>query len=366
MQGTSSVPGPRPRAALFLLLVVAGLTATAARAGTAYVSSSTVRGGVGASFHSEGRSNQLRRMTTGAYEVVFPGVGTGVGGGHVQISDRGTAEGHCKVRRWTRRGDDVSVFVDCYDDRGSASDRRFTALFQQHGDPVIALRGGSLAYLWADRPTASRYTPNTTYQASTDGRLHEIRRMGVGRYRVTMALGWRPHAIGMKVTAYGTDAVRCEIGEPWGAEGFGLYDFEVECRGPGGPADSRFTAHVSHGTSPIAGTHALTWHAYHGVWATEGSAIDKVRVRDGLWWITLQGPAAQGELLVDGIRGESCRVAARIPAGPETRFLVACGSDATLWGGHLIQVLTDRPLPPLLGEPPPWEPPSPLPDPWTW
>jgi hypothetical protein len=74
------------------------------------------------------------------------------------------------------------------------------------------------AFVWADQPVASSYTPNTQFQANSTGAINQITRSGVGNYVVRMpGLGGRDQAIGVatsgnvQVNAQGTPSHRCKV-----------------------------------------------------------------------------------------------------------------------------------------------------------
>jgi hypothetical protein len=150
------------------------------------------------------------------------------------------------------------VGVRCFSPGGAPADSLFTLLFTRrspHGTP-------SYSYAFADQPTSSSYTPNTTFQrgfrASGSGGSSNLPRINVfrasaGSYDVTFprmpatpdgneARRWDKSSV--KVSAHGTAGEYCSVGY-W----FGDYwaaTVRVNCYNVAGSlADSRFLVSFS-------------------------------------------------------------------------------------------------------------------------
>lgn len=197
-------------------------------------------------------SNTVTRTGVGTYTVRYPNLG--VVGGTVQVTAYGTGTEQCKVSNWLASGMDQLAGVRCFTLSGSPVDSRFVASFTNYNSGIPSWTGGSLAYLWANQPTAtSAYVPSETYQFNSAGPPSVIKRSQTGVYRVYLQGVWDKLNGGhIQVTGYGFGSERCKVAG-WGASpevglpGYGwlasgTVRAEVRCFTAGGaPADSRFT-----------------------------------------------------------------------------------------------------------------------------
>ena len=92
---------------------------------------------------------------------------------------------------------------------GNMTDSRFDLTFMQ-GVGLKGVGGDRVAYLWADRPQDSSYTPDSHYAYSSAGRSPTVTRQGTGRYTAT--LPGMPKGGAAHVTGYGSAAKRCVVG----------------------------------------------------------------------------------------------------------------------------------------------------------
>ncbi|MFI2436677.1 hypothetical protein [Streptomyces sp. NPDC018693] len=153
--------------------------------------------------NSTGAVNSVVRTGTGQYTVRMPRLG--MLGGTVHVTAYGATSNSCNVAYWSPVGDRLDVHVRCFTPAGSRANTRFTVSFVN-----TAYLGGRFGYVWADQPTASSYTPSTTYQFNSAGATNTITRAGVGQYTVRLpAIG---SAAGhVQVTAYGDVLARCKV-----------------------------------------------------------------------------------------------------------------------------------------------------------
>lgn len=95
------------------------------------------------------------------------------------------------------------------------------------------------AWVWANQPTSSSYTPDPNYQYNSTGETNEITRLGQGKYSVALPqLGTTGGMV--QVSAYGGNHY-CKVGS-WNASGT-TQQIRVYCFSPtGSPVDGRFTA----------------------------------------------------------------------------------------------------------------------------
>ena len=161
--------------------------------------------------------------------------------------------------------------------------------------PLPGVAADKYTYVWADQPAAANYTPNATYTHA--GGPVKIRRIGPGRYQVTLggfSRNDKPHA---QVTAYGSGSEKCNSGGflPSGqTTSLMVYCFTAS----GQPADSRFTAFVllprQAGTGkayaladkPTASRYAPTQKA--------GTTVDVSRQSAGIYRVRFAGMAQSG------------------------------------------------------------------------
>ena len=190
----------------------------------------------GFAFNSTGGGIRIHRSGTGKYRVTFFGLGSFASQGTVDVTAEGLQPEQCNVVRWVpdSTGTKLLVYVDCWTVAGAALDSPFMAAFTPGGSTT-----GTTDFVWANNPTAHSYTPETAYQFNSSGGTNTIKRLGTGRYKVLLP---GPVVAGgsVKVTAYGTNANFCQVGQ-WIAASPGQNVF-VDCFNPAGtPVNNRFT-----------------------------------------------------------------------------------------------------------------------------
>lgn len=126
----------------------------------------------------------------------------------------------------------------------------------------------SLAYLWANDPTAESYTPDERYQYNSTGEVNTITRTDVGLYTVTMpGMSGGNGNVQITATSGSTDAAPFEIGHHCfiGGKATGS-SFQVKCLGTGGtPVDTGFMMLY------VKGDVFLGWNSAQ-VWANQETA----------------------------------------------------------------------------------------------
>jgi hypothetical protein len=110
------------------------------------------------SWNSTGGVNCISRPATGTYDVTLPGLTAT--GGTFQITAYGSAGEHCKIQSWGPSGGGQFARVLCFGPTGVAVDTRFDLNYFAPQEVSVFDYG---AYAWAHNPTASVYTPSTTY-----------------------------------------------------------------------------------------------------------------------------------------------------------------------------------------------------------
>jgi hypothetical protein len=233
------------------VLAAAGVTwvlapaANAAVTGSAYVwandpTSSSYTPNTLYQYNSTGSWNTVSRQGTGQYTINLPGLGASRG--TVLVTAYGSTSNYCKVVRWSPNQFTPTlqqVFVNCFTASGAPADSQYTMSYTNRLGPVHA-------WVWANDPTATSYTPNTNYQANSTGALNTITRGGVGQYVVHVPVSARDGAFGHAMsTAYGSGAERCSVPQTVGtgpADPEGSLLVDVYCFTPAGaPVDTKFT-----------------------------------------------------------------------------------------------------------------------------
>ena len=252
----------------------------------------------GSSYNSTGGKITITRSGTGYYNVALSGFAIDPPyNDDVQVTARG-GTGYCNVVDWGSVP--PLIYVNCYTAGGTAADGEFTILYQKrYGHSGSAAVGN--AFVWANEPTTSSYTPSTLYQYNSTGGTNTITRSSTGKYSVL--LPGLTHIGGqVQVTAYDTNG-RCWVTD-WNVGSSGT-TVNVGCAdASGAPADEYFDLAYSIGTtfgdvnSTTAGIYAwanadtkqaynpdLTY-AYNGL--TSGKLTIK-RTSVGVYNVTIPG-----------------------------------------------------------------------------
>jgi hypothetical protein len=204
------------------------------------------------SMNTTGGANSVTWLATGSARVNFGGLGKVVGG-HVQVTAFGTSNARCKVSSWGTSGTTLQAFVRCFTPSGAPTSTPFALSYlRRAGTP--GFEGG---YLWADQPTASSYTPSTSYQWNSTGALNTIQRNGVGTYRLSLP-GQTFIGGTVEVTAYGSLSEYCKV-ENWFNDGANQI-VNVRCfTTNGAPVDTLFTAKFTRGSPTFAQSFGVAW-----------------------------------------------------------------------------------------------------------
>ena len=160
------------------------------------------------SYNSSGGAISITRNAVGNYTAIFAGLGNGLNS-NVVVSGYGSGADFCIVENWfSTNGTDVDVNVLCYNKAGNLADHSFTALYQArtHGDPTTP----TVAFLWANEPTAPSYTPDLDYQYNPGGGTNTIVRTSTGNYTATLP-GLTQTGGTVIVTAYGSAPAHCQV-----------------------------------------------------------------------------------------------------------------------------------------------------------
>jgi hypothetical protein len=117
--------------------------------------------------------------------------------------------------------------------------------------------GAEGGYVWADQPSLTDYTPNTTYQWSSTGGFNTIHRNSAGSYTVHLP-GQTFTGGTVEVTAYGSGSEYCKV-QGWGP-GVSDQQVNVGCfTTTGAPVDARFTLVFSKGSPNYTPSYSYAW-----------------------------------------------------------------------------------------------------------
>jgi hypothetical protein len=181
------------------------------------------------SFNRAGKPIEINRSSVGRYAVTFPSFEYLPGGGNVQVSQYAGGGGYCKIDYWSSN----TVYVECFDAAGAASDEYFTILYLKSPPGTT-----STSYAWAFSSTAASYDAASDYAFNPTGGAITATRAGVGVYQMEFtgagALGVDGGHV--QVTAYGGTNQRCKVGS-WYLDVVTVLCFDSA----GAPADSEYT-----------------------------------------------------------------------------------------------------------------------------
>jgi hypothetical protein len=190
-------------------------------------------------YTTSGQIVQYVHVSTGVYNVKFPGLGALGGVAHATAygASVGTTAVQCRVGGWNPSGSDQIVSVYCFDVAGNPVDWEFDVTYTN-----LEPTGYEFGYLWADQPGSPSYTPASTYQYSSAGTANTVQRTGVGQYTVTMSGITAGTGSGNSVMAeaYGAPystpaAARCRVAGSYGQTA------SVACFVGKTPVDAYFT-----------------------------------------------------------------------------------------------------------------------------
>lgn len=310
----------RPLCDTLLFLSVLGLAAlipSAAAAGQAYLWANQASAGNTYSppslysYNSSGATNQIRRISTGRYQLILPGVGNGSGGGNVQVTAYGDTTSRCKVGSWSGWTSTVYVDVRCFTRYGTPVDHRFTALFAKY--PQHGVASGFIGYAWSNTTGISNWhTPSSYYQFNSHGGAIRVRSQRIGRYEIEVTSpGHRMLSPIVIVTAYGSQATNCDIYDKWGGDSLGIWSFEVSCRDSAGLAPSAFSVSLVEQTTSVPGQAGGGVAAlYNPNFNTTGVPSSReTHDEEGLMTVTLPGIRPGGVAIANsGVHSLYCTV----------------------------------------------------------
>jgi hypothetical protein len=157
----------------------------------------------GYNFNTSGGTNTVHRNGLGQYTAHLPYMAFG---GNIQVTAGGDAT--CKIAGRQDGTNELLVDVNCFEPNGDAKDTGFALLYISGVGPKT-VPTGKAAYLFANRPSTSAYTPSADFSYSSAGMTMSVHRSATGKYMVT--LNGMAKGGGAFVTAVGTDKARCQL-----------------------------------------------------------------------------------------------------------------------------------------------------------
>ena len=159
---------------------------------------------------SPGGSYTLTSTGTGRYQAVFYGMGNGLNS-NVQVNavQYGTSPDFCMSGGWgSFNGTDVTVDINCFDTSGNPANTDLVVLYQTR---TQAPSQGSIAFLWADQPSAtSPYVASPDYSYNSTYGLNTVTHNSNGTYTVFLP-GIIDGGGNVQVSAYGSTAAHCQV-----------------------------------------------------------------------------------------------------------------------------------------------------------
>lgn len=217
------------------------------------------------SYNSTGAAVNIRRLGVGGYMITFPNPDITPGSSEeiASVTAYGQGTATCLVSRPVEE----DVDVQCFALSGTPVDTPFTITY---ANPVSTPH--PMAFIWADQPSPTQYTPDPDHQLNSTGALNTITHTGTGAYTVRLpGLGAAAGHVQVTGDYWGSQGdlakVRCKVAG-WGPSGADQL-VRVRCfTNAGLPTDARFSMTYIKDTSLVGsdccGTGAGTVSAYAG------------------------------------------------------------------------------------------------------
>ncbi|MEM1392183.1 MAG: hypothetical protein AAF757_05935 [Cyanobacteria bacterium P01_D01_bin.116] len=195
---------------------------------------------------------------------------------------------------------------------------------------IIPASGQNLkAWVWANNPTASNYTPSASYQYNSKGATNTVSRLGVGRYRVSLP-NFATASGTVHVTAYNGNH-HCKVVN-WSQKGT-TQQVNVSCWSANGSrVDDKFSMLFYKRSARTSGTDAYLWYngsstpnAYQ--WNSKGLNNTVTKLGTGRYQANLPGMnKLGGTVLVTAYGSDSakCKVVNWGRSASNTRVKVNC------------------------------------------
>lgn len=173
-------------------------------------------------YNSSGKTNSVKRLSAGRYQLTLPGPASSGASGTVQITDvdKSAAPGHCGLASWHGTKSGEIVEVDCFSFSGKRQNEPFGVSYVRSNN-LMGMNGPALdaevtsAYAYASRPTTEAYEPSSQYSSARGGLVFVVRQ-GKGKYLVIPAGSAGPYTVNggdVQVTAVGKADDGCYVAD---------------------------------------------------------------------------------------------------------------------------------------------------------
>jgi hypothetical protein len=285
-------------------------------------------------------SNTVTRSAVGIYTIHFPNLpAIPQTKGTVNVTAYGPNTDMCKVGSFAQSGTGQLVEVRCFTSAGVPVDTEYAVGFTAVRQPP-----GEMGYVYAEKPLAASYAPWSDYRFNSTDITNLVKRNGTGDYTVSMpGLGVAP-AGHVKVTAFGTDANNCKVGNTW-QENAGERRINVRCfTAAGDPANTPYTVTYVNNVGVLAIPGADSAYvaadqpsaasytpALQYQFNSTGATNTITRSATGTYKVHLPGLAANnGDIQVTGYGSDPnrCKVTGRGTTGSELTVDILCLTPA--------------------------------------
>jgi hypothetical protein len=167
-------------------------------------------------YNSSHKTNQIKHLATGSYELIFPGPKSSGVHGTVQVTPFGAAGGACLASGWKGSKSGEDVFVHCYSAAGKAENREFTVVYASTNN-VMGLNGSTDANILATGKGAIA-APSVEYLSPRHAKALVIQ-LYTGQYEVVLvgSEGTSKNGGDVQVNALNSRDYHCYV-EDWSQE----------------------------------------------------------------------------------------------------------------------------------------------------
>jgi hypothetical protein len=192
-------------------------------------------------YNSSHKTNRVKSLGIGRFQVTMPGPGTTGTTGTVKVSDVNITTGNCEIASWHGTSTGQVIDVDCFSVTGTPMNQAFLITYARRNN-LMGLNGVTTADAFANRPTATTgYQPSTQYDSHPNARVTAMR-LVQGSYKVTFRGSEGPGSLNggnVQVSAVGHTDDQCYV-VSWTQQQVPFA--RVACvNNLGAPADSAFT-----------------------------------------------------------------------------------------------------------------------------
>jgi hypothetical protein len=190
------------------------------------------------------QSNEVERLGAGDYRVTFPDLyNLAPSAGIPIVTAMSDSPRYCGLLDWGINSSslEANALVRCFGYDGEAINTRFSIVYVRGSS-----NSGTTAYLLADQPGATDYTPDEDYNFNSSGGSNTVHRSSVGVYLAHLP-NMSATAGNIQVSSVGD--FTCKVGNK--QAGIGELIANVNCYDPAGnPTDGRFLLQYLNGVGP--------------------------------------------------------------------------------------------------------------------